>query len=88
MEVFQVAVVGGGSRGLGFVERLIALYKSRQIDDAIEIHFFNPSEPGQCIHSSSQSKHLLINAVASQISMFSDHSVTDAGPVRRWAVFF
>lgn len=74
-----IAIIGMGPRGLSILERINAIHKYRR--HAIELHLIDPRVHGQGIHTSEQSDHILLNTVAGQITMFSDPSVTDAGPI-------
>ncbi|TDR80553.1 FAD/NAD(P)-binding protein [Paludibacterium purpuratum] len=78
---FRIVIVGGGPRALGLLERFIAIYPEAGIDHPVEIHMIDPSEAGRGAHPVQQSDTLLTNTVAGQITLFSDSSVQDAGPV-------
>ena len=68
----RIGIVGGGSRGLTVLERLSALAeKTRR---RIEITVFDPHRPGPGLHSVEQPEYLMLNTVASQISMFPDQA--------------
>lgn len=75
----KLAIIGGGPRALTLLERLVSfgiVYR----DIAIDITVFEPNRLGQGCHSIHQKEHLLVNTVASQITMFSDTSVMESGP--------
>ena len=82
MTLYNIAIVGAGPRGLGVLERIIALYADLEPGWAAHIHLIDPGEPGQGTHSSFQPGHLLTNTVAGQITLFTDASVRDSGPIK------
>lgn len=82
MKKVIIAIIGMGPRGLSILERINAIYQAKHPRHAIELHLIDPRVHGQGIHTSEQSDHILLNTVAGQITMFSDASVTDAGPIR------
>ena len=81
MNKVRIAIIGMGPRGLSILERLNAIYKISDQNLKFELHLIDPRVYGQGIHTSEQSDHLLVNTIACQITMFSDDSVTDAGPI-------
>ena len=90
----HVVIVGVGPRGTSVLERLCAsaqdfLSSSTQLT----IHIVDPWPPGPGhIWRSEQSSQLLMNTVASQITLFTDESVVCPGPIRlgpslyEWAI--
>ena len=87
MDTYRVAIVGGGPRGLGVLERLTAICAERNPSWGLHVHLIDPGEPGQGTHPSFQPHHLLTNTVAGQITLFADPSVRDAGPIRHGPSF-
>lgn len=81
MKSANVAIVGMGPRGLNILERLSALLNAQASVFPMTLHLIDPAMPGQGVHEWSQPQHLLVNTVAGQITMYSDASVVDAGPV-------
>ena len=73
---------GMGPRGLGVLERLVANQVSLPANVQLDLYLIDPREPGCGVHLYDQPDHLLINTVAGQLTMFSDNSVRNAGPVR------
>ena len=74
----RVCVVGAGPRGLSVLERLCANAGSTPV----EIHLVDPYPPGPGrVWRTTQTRHLLMNTVASQVSIFTDDTVEMAGPV-------
>lgn len=83
-----IAILGMGPRGLSILERLITLYHHSPHPEGMEILLVDPNEIGAGAHSRQQPDHLLVNTVASQITLFGDESVKNTGPVRRGLNFF
>ncbi|MFF3306675.1 FAD/NAD(P)-binding protein [Streptomyces sp. NPDC002952] len=79
-----VALIGAGPRGTGVLERLCAsapelLPPGRRLT----VHVIDPSPPGPGrVWRTTQPSELLMNTVASQVTLFTDESVECAGPVR------
>lgn len=82
----RIGIVGCGSRGLTVLERLCAL--ARDSARRIEIHVFDPRQPGPGLHSVEQPEWLMLNTVASQISMFPDSVALDGGSGRLGPNFY
>jgi hypothetical protein len=91
----EICIVGLGPRGLSVLERLCA-----NVDECVPpscdvvLHVVDPYLPsGSRVWRTTQSGELLMNTVASQVTMFVDESVRCAGPVVRgpslyeWAQF-
>jgi len=70
--VLRIGIVGCGSRGLTVLERLCALASTSE--RRVEINVFDPHRPGPGLHSVEQPQYLMLNTVASQISMFPDRA--------------
>ncbi|MES2076163.1 MAG: FAD/NAD(P)-binding protein [Pseudomonadota bacterium] len=68
MKRYNITVVGMGPRGLSVLERLAAHALEHQL--ALDISLVEPGECGQGVHSARQPQHLLINTVASQVTLF------------------
>jgi hypothetical protein len=68
----KIGIVGCGSRGLTVLERLCAL--AGEGERCVEIHVFDPHRPGPGLHSVEQPEYLMLNTVASQISLFPDQA--------------
>jgi uncharacterized NAD(P)/FAD-binding protein YdhS len=73
MTAASIAIIGLGPRGLSVLERIVTFARVRCIP--VQLHLLDPREHGQGSHSTRQSDHLLINSVASQITMFTDDTV-------------
>lgn len=90
----QVAIVGAGPRGTSTLERLCASAKDfLAAGSRVTVHVVDPSPPGAGrVWRTDQSQQLLMNTVSSQITMFTDDSVTCEGPIcpgpslHEWAV--
>ena len=83
MQRHSLILVGIGPRGLGILERLNALYHHENPEWGLDVHMVDPGAPGQGCHSDDQPDYLLTNTVAAQITMFSDPTVQNAGPVSK-----
>lgn len=81
MTIRSLAIVGAGPRGLSIVERLAAVYAEQSPRWRLDVHLIDPKEPGQGAHSARQPDYLLTNTVAGQITLFTDASVQNAGPL-------
>lgn len=68
MKRYSVTIVGMGPRGLSVLERIAAIAGSRQL--LLDINLIEPGECGPGVHTPRQPQHLLINTVASQVTMF------------------
>ncbi|MFC9247975.1 FAD/NAD(P)-binding protein [Streptomyces sp. NPDC057136] len=78
-----LVVIGGGPRGTGVIERIAAnagdLYGDRRLD----IHLVDPHPPGGGrIWRQDQSPLLRMNSMAEDVTMFTDDTVRQEGPVR------
>lgn len=82
----SIAIVGCGSRGLTVLERLCSL--ASRGDTPVDIHVFEPNTPGPGVHSLAQPEYLMLNTVASQISMFPDKAALDGQEGREGPDFF
>jgi hypothetical protein len=78
----QVCVVGAGPRGLSVLERICARERRSPSHRAVVVHVVDPAEPGAgSVWRRDQSRHLLMNTVASQITVHTDASVRIDGPI-------
>ncbi|MFJ7205888.1 FAD/NAD(P)-binding protein [Streptomyces sp. NPDC098789] len=76
----EVCVIGAGPRGLSVVERLCADARERAAGTTVTVHLVDPARPGAgSVWRTRQSHHLLMNTVASQVTLFTDPSVEMAG---------
>lgn len=74
------AIIGFGARGISFYERINA-YARRYISSVhINLTIFDPNEHGCGSHSPRQADYLLVNTVASQMTMFLDKTCEVSGP--------
>ncbi|NBM18685.1 FAD/NAD(P)-binding domain-containing protein [Streptomyces sp. GC420] len=77
-----VCLVGAGPRGLSVLERLCARERKSPRWDAITVHIADPAPAGAGrVWRPSQSRHLLMNTVASQVTVYTDASVNIDGPL-------
>lgn len=78
----EIAIVGAGPRGLSVLERLCANERAAPRYDQLVIHVVDPAAPGAgTVWRTDQSRHLLMNTVASQITVFTDGSSRIEGPI-------
>ncbi|MGW3031439.1 FAD/NAD(P)-binding protein [Streptomyces sp. NPDC001178] len=78
----EVCIIGAGPRGLSVLERLLANERHAPAHGAVTVHVVDPSAPGAgTVWRTEQSQHLLMNTVASQITVFTDDSAHIDGPV-------
>ncbi|NEC84788.1 FAD/NAD(P)-binding domain-containing protein [Streptomyces sp. SID12501] len=74
-----VCVIGAGPRGLSVLERLCA--NAGEADRPVVVHLVDPYPPGPgAVWRTDQPPELLMNTVASQVTLFADDSVPCAGP--------
>ncbi|QYX80474.1 FAD/NAD(P)-binding protein [Streptomyces akebiae] len=79
-----IALVGAGPRGTSVLERLCASAPELlRPGTRLTVHVVDPAPPGPGqVWRTDQSPHLLMNTVASQVTLFTDHSVDCSGPIR------
>ncbi|NDZ80048.1 FAD/NAD(P)-binding protein [Streptomyces sp. SID10853] len=78
----EVCVIGAGPRGLSVLERLCANERRSPSHPSVTVHVVDPATPGAgSVWRTEQSRHLLMNTVASQITVYTDDSSRIEGPV-------
>ncbi|BBC36798.1 uncharacterized protein SGFS_080920 [Streptomyces graminofaciens] len=79
-----IALVGAGPRGTSVLERLCASAPELlRPGTRLTVHVVDPAPPGPGqVWRTEQSPHLLMNTVASQVTLFTDESVDCSGPIR------
>ncbi|MDX2543116.1 FAD/NAD(P)-binding protein [Streptomyces sp. WI04-05B] len=78
-DALTVCVIGAGPRGLSVLERLRA--NASQARGPVVVHLVDPYPPGPgAVWRTDQPAELLMNTVASQVTLFTDDSVPCAGP--------
>ncbi|WP_328694525.1 FAD/NAD(P)-binding protein [Streptomyces phaeochromogenes] len=79
-----MALVGAGPRGTSVLERLCASAPELLAPGTrLTVHVVDPSPPGPGrVWRTAQPAELLMNTVASQVTLFTDDSVDCSGPVR------
>jgi hypothetical protein len=78
-----IAIVGGGPRAAGFLERLGANLPEIAPGRRVEVHMIDPYPPGAGrVWRFEQSPLLRMNSMAEDVTMFTDDSVQCAGPIR------
>ncbi|CAM5683447.1 hypothetical protein SAVIM338S_07406 [Streptomyces avidinii] len=77
-----VCIVGAGPRGLSVLERICAHERKSPSGSALTVHVVDPyrAGPGK-VWRTAQSRQLLMNTVASQVTVYTDDSVEMKGPV-------
>ncbi|CDM34159.1 unnamed protein product [Penicillium roqueforti FM164] len=80
----HVAIVGAGPRGTSVLERLCASAPEYLVPGArLTVHIVDPSPPGAGhVWRTKQSDQLLMNTVSSQVTLFTDDSISCSGPIR------
>lgn len=80
----SLALVGAGPRGTSVLERLCASAPELLPPGTrLTVHVIDPAPPGPGrVWRTAQSPELLMNTVASQVTLFTDDSVDCSGPVR------
>lgn len=80
--VFRIAIVGMGPRGLSVFERICANVRQLGIAANLEAVLIDSKSIGTgSVWRTDQSGHLLMNTVAEQVTIFTDETVEMAGPV-------
>lgn len=80
----HIAIVGVGPRGTSTLERVCASASEFLVPGTrLTVHVLDPSPPGPGrVWHTMQSSELLMNTVASQVTLFTDESVDCSGPIR------
>ncbi|MFI5797416.1 FAD/NAD(P)-binding protein [Streptomyces sp. NPDC051677] len=77
-----VCIIGAGPRGLSVLERLCANARTHAPGTAVVVHVVDQGRPGPGrVWRTDQSHHLLMNTVASQVTLFTDPTVEMTGEV-------
>lgn len=78
----HICLVGGGPRSLSVLERLCAHERRAPSCRSLTVHVIDPAAPGAGhVWRTDQSRVLLMNTVASQITVYTDDSVRIDGPI-------
>lgn len=78
----EICLVGAGPRGLSVLERVCAAARAGVGGARVIVHVVDPHvRDGSAVWRMGQARTLLMNTVASQITMFADDTVECAGPV-------
>jgi uncharacterized NAD(P)/FAD-binding protein YdhS len=82
MAKFTIAILGAGPRALNLIERLAWRLSNDPSLPALDVHLVDPGQPCAGVHPTDQSRHLLTNTLASQVTMFSSVDPEDplSGP--------
>jgi uncharacterized NAD(P)/FAD-binding protein YdhS len=76
----KIVIVGGGPRGLSILERIVE--RSRD-EKNLKITMFDPYGPGGKVWRQDQPLSLLMNSVASQVTLFTDETLSTEGPIAK-----
>ncbi|EOI00118.1 hypothetical protein UAW_00292 [Enterococcus haemoperoxidus ATCC BAA-382] len=76
----KIAIVGGGPRGLSVLERIVEWSRDEQV---IQITMFDPYGPGGKVWREDQPLSLLMNSVASHVTLFTDETLSTKGPIAK-----
>ncbi|GJJ04801.1 hypothetical protein RugamoR64_53390 [Duganella rhizosphaerae] len=79
MKRYSVTIIGMGPRGLSAFERIAAIAASRQLP--LDLHLIEPGDCGPGVHGTRQPQHLLINTIASQVTLFPAPGAVQYPPV-------
>ncbi|MDQ1814672.1 FAD/NAD(P)-binding protein [Massilia sp. CCM 9210] len=79
MKPYSVTLIGMGPRGLSILERIAAF--ARAHNTPLQVNLIEPGECGPGVHSPNQPQHLLINTVASQVTIFPFREAVELAPV-------
>lgn len=89
-----MCIIGAGPRGVSVLERICANARRLPADARVDVHVVDPARPGPGqVWRTGQSGLLLMNTVASQVTLFTDDSVEmdgrlEPGPsLYEWARF-
>ncbi|MDQ2957695.1 MAG: FAD/NAD(P)-binding protein [Actinomycetota bacterium] len=78
----QLCIIGAGPRGLSVLERICANERAARQHADLIVHLVDPAAPGAgAVWRAEQSHHLLMNTVASQVTIYTDDSVAIDGPI-------
>ncbi|WP_406638758.1 FAD/NAD(P)-binding protein [Amycolatopsis sp. WGS_07] len=89
MSSFRLAIIGGGPRALTILERLVEHRARLPHDVSLDVLVIDPGNLGEGSHPTDQPSHLLINTLASQVTVRPPVSAVgdDSTPsVLDWAV--
>jgi uncharacterized NAD(P)/FAD-binding protein YdhS len=89
MTSFQLAIIGGGPRALTILERLLEHKERLSRHVNLNVLLIDPGNLGEGSHPTDQADHLLINTLASQVTMYPPRSAVggDTKPsLLDWAV--
>ncbi|SCX35904.1 FAD/NAD(P)-binding protein [Agrobacterium rosae] len=82
LEIIRIAIVGAGPRGTIALERICASSPEIAADASIEVHIIDPEVFGAGrVWRTGQNKLLLMNTVASDVTVFTDPTVQCEGPL-------
>jgi len=89
MATVNITIIGFGPRGLTLLERILESAHRLPGGASLHIDAVDPGECGQGSHPTQQPDHLLINTIASQVTMFPPDSVAGGeigATLAEWAI--
>lgn len=84
----RIAIIGMGPRGISLLEHLLKQVDGGHLPRQIEVLMIDPGPCGEGSHPSVQYEDLLVNTVASQVSIFANDSLIGGRPgpsLTEWA---
>lgn len=78
MKRTTICIIGMGPRGLSILERIGAIARSAR--QRLDLVVIDPGDCGPGVHSPHQPQHLMINTVASQVTIFPFRDAVHAAP--------
>lgn len=73
MSSFRLAIIGGGPRAMTILERLAEHKERLSCHVNLDVLLIDPGNLGEGSHPTDQANHLLINTLASQVTMYPPH---------------
>lgn len=78
MKRYSITLIGMGPRGLSLLERIAAHARVHPV--SLQLNLVDPGDCGPGVHSARQPQHLLINTLASQVTLFPFHDAVELAP--------
>lgn len=78
MKRISITIIGMGPRGLSIFERIAAFAREAAIP--LQLNLVDPNECGPGVHTPRQPQYLLINTIASQVTLFPFHQAVRLAP--------
>ena len=78
MKRYSITLIGMGPRGLSLLERIAAFARAQPLP--LQLNLVEPGECGPGVHGERLPQHLLINTVASQVTIFPSREAVEVAP--------